>query len=307
MSGSSRLQRALIAAYPPGFRHRYGDELTSLVADADPRWRDSVDLLLGMGRAWVNPVFGGAEVEQRRSRLQTTTITVLVAWCASVLAAADFSKAVDDPPLHGLRGVAGTAYNVGIVGVEATAAAVLLAGFVFWLAVIVPALRAQRRDVVVPALAPALIVAAWLGITGLVALFAHHEVPRSGVALTWPHGALVLAVLLAWVAATMACVAGCAASAAVALRRARLEVAWLAASTVFAALVAVAITTQATVSVICLVNLTRVGGGLDPRSAVFATGSAVIVVTVTLMAAVSVTRGLRGLRSGPPAPLSPTT
>jgi hypothetical protein len=307
MSGVTRLHRALIAAYPPAFRQRYGDELASLVADTGPRWRDTVDLLLGVGRAWMTPVFGGSEVEQRRARLQTTTVTVLAAWCASVLAAAGFSKAVDDPPLPGLRGVAGTAYNVGTVSVEVTAAAVLLAGFVFWLAVIVPALRAQRRDVAVPALAPALIVAAWLGITGLVALFAHHEVPRSGLALTWPRGAIALAVLLAWVVATAACVAGCAASAAVALRRARLEVAWLAASTVFAALVAAAIAAQAAVSVICLVTLTRVDGGLDPRSAVFATGSAVVVVAVTLMASVSATRGLRGLRSEPPAPLSPTT
>jgi hypothetical protein len=183
----------------------------------------------------------------------------------------------------------------------------MLTGFVFWLAVIVPALRAKRRDVVVPALAPALIVGVWLGITGLVALFAHHDVPRSGVALTWPRGALVLAVFIAWVVATVACVAGCAASAAVALRRARLRVAWLAASTVFAVLVAIGIATQAAVSVTCLVSLSRPGGGLDPRTAVFSTGSVVIVVAVTLTAAVSVTRGLRGLRSGPGAPPTPTT
>ena len=49
----------------------------------------------GLGGAGTS---AGHAVEQRRSRLQTTTITVLAAWCASMLAAAGFSKAVDDPP-----------------------------------------------------------------------------------------------------------------------------------------------------------------------------------------------------------------
>ncbi len=297
----------LVGAYPPSFRHRYGDELASLVSDTETRWRDSIDLALGVCRAWVTPVFGGAAVEQRRARLQATTVTVFVAWCASVVAAGGFSKAVDDPPLRALHGTAWTAYDAGTFVVEITAAAVLLTGLVFWLAVVVPAIREKRRDVVVPALAPALYVAAWLGITGVVAVIANHAVPRGGVALTWPRGALVLAVFVAWIVVTVACVAGCAVSAAVALRRARLEVTWLAASTVFALLVAIGIAAQATVSVICLASLAGTGGGLDPRTAVLSTGSVVIVVAVTLLAAVSVRRGVRGLRSGPPAPVTGST
>lgn len=211
MSIAARLQRLLVAAYPPSFRRRYGDEVASLVEDGDARWHDVLDLALGVGRAWVAPVFGGDGVEQRRSRLHATTVTVLAAWCASVVAAAGFAKAVDDPPLRGLAGPAGSAYGIGTVVVEATAAAVLATGFVFWLAVIVPALRRRRRDVVAPALAPAVFVLAWLGVTGLVALFARHNVPRAGLALTWPHGALVLTVLGAWAALTLACIAGCAA------------------------------------------------------------------------------------------------
>jgi hypothetical protein len=150
VKAGQRLQRALVASYPPTFRRRYGAELTSLVEDNDARWRDSVDLALGVGRAWVAPVFGGTALEQRRSRLQTTTITVLAAWCASLLGAGAFSKAVDDPPLPGLHGAALTAYDVGTIVVEATAAAVLLAGFAFWLTVIVPALR--RADIEIPRL-----------------------------------------------------------------------------------------------------------------------------------------------------------
>lgn len=309
MSVRTRLAHVLVAIYPPSFRHRYGDELTALVEDAGPSWRDSVDLALGVGRAWVAPVFGGSALEQRRSRLQTTTTTVLGTWCASLLAAAAFSKAVDDPPLPGLHGVALTAYDIGTVVVEATAAAVLLAGFAFWLTVIVPALRARRRDVALPALAPALIVGVWLGITGLVALLAEHIVRRRSIALSWPRGALTLTVLLVWVAITVVCAAGCAASAAVALRRAYVEVTRLRVSTFVAGLATVGIAAQAAASVVCLATLLRARdvGGVGPREGFFSAGSVVVVVVVTAIAGVSAVRGLGALRPGPGKPLGHTT
>jgi hypothetical protein len=295
--GSLRLQRLLLAAYPPSFRARYGDELASLVEDNGSRWRDSVDLAFGVARAWAVPVFPGAALEQRRARLQATTITVLAAWCASLIAAAGFSKAVDDPPLRGLHGAAKTAYASGAVVLEVTAASVLAAGFAYWLAVIVPAWRARRRDIVVPAVAPGLIVGAWLGVTGLVALFAQHNVrPAGNVALTWPRGALILAVLAAWLALTLACVAGCAASATLALRRARLSARRLASSTVFAGVATLGVGAQATASIVCLVLLVRAGGGLGLRDAVFSFGPIAILLVATVVAVVSVSRGFRVLR-----------
>jgi hypothetical protein len=303
-----RLERLVVAAYPPSFRDRYGDELASLVHDIGPRWGDVFDLALGLGRAWAAPVFGGAPIEARRSRLQATTITVLAAWCASLIAAAGFSKSVDDPPLRGLHGMAGTAFHTGALVVEVTAVAVLATGFVFWLSLIVPALRGGRRDVVVPALAPGLIVGAWLGVTGLVALFARHVVPSSGnVALTWPRGVVILAVLVAWMAITTLSVAGCATTASVALRRARMSASRLASSTVVAGVATVGIAAQATAAFVCLVILLRAGGGLDPRATVFSIGAVALLVTVTVVAAVSVARGLRVLRPGPGAPLGRTT
>lgn len=298
MKARERLQRVLVASYPPSFRRRYGDELASLVEDNDSPWRDSVDLALGVGRAWVAPVFGGAPLEQRRARLQTTTTTVLGAWCASLLAAGAFAKAVDDPPLSGLHGGALTAYDIGTVVVEATAAAVLLAGFAFWLTVIIPALRARRRDVALPALAPALIVGVWLGITGLVALFAEHIVRHRSIALSWPRGALTLTVLLAWGAVTVVCAAGCAASAAVALRRAHVEFTRLRVSTFVAGLATVGIAAQAAASVVCLAALLRARdvGGVGPRDGVFSAGSVVVVVVVAAVAGVSAVRGLGAMR-----------
>jgi hypothetical protein len=300
VTAPGRLSQLLVEVYPPSFRQRYGAELETLVADAGSGWRDSADLALGVCRAWVAPAFGGTPLEQRRSRLQATTITVLAAWSASLVAAAGLAKAVDDPRLPGLHGTAWTAYTVGGVVVEVTAGAVLAAGFAYWLAVMVPAVRARRRDVVVPAVAPAFIVGVWLGTTGLVALFAHHWVRRSNVALTWPHGAVVLAVLVAWLAVTLACVVGCAASAALALRRAHLSAARLAPTTVFAGLAAGGVSAQAVAGVVCLGTLVRAGGGLYRRDAVFSIGAVVLLVSAAVIAAVSAARGLRALRPEPP-------
>jgi len=306
MKAVRRFQRLLVGAYPPSFRRRYGDELASLVEDSGSGWRDVLDLARGVCRAWVVPVFGGNPVAQRRARLQATTITVLAAWCTSVLAAAGFAKAVDDPPLRALHGAAWTSYDVGLVVVGCTAAVVLLTGFAFWLVVTIPAVRARRRAIVAPAMAPAVFVGAWLGVTGLVALFAHHNVPPAGVALTWPRGVLVLAVFFAWMAVTVVCVVGCAGGAALALRRSQLSVRGLAASTVVATGAAAAITAQAVASAVCLITLLH-AGGIDPRDAVLSAGSVALFVGATSVAAVSVKRGLGALRSGPPAPLSHTT
>jgi hypothetical protein len=292
----ARLQHLVLAAYPPSFRHRYGDELAALVADGGRGGRDTVDLVLGAARAWASPVFGGDPGEQRRTRLQASTITVLAAWCASLVGAAGFSKSVDDPRLPGLHGAAWTAYDIGVVVLEITAAVVLVTGFVYWLGVIVPALRARRRDIVVPAAAPALFVVVWLGITGLVGLFARHVVPTGQTPLTWPRGALILAVLVGWALLTLACVVGCAGSATVALRRASLSAHRLAGSTVVAGLAVVGVAVQMVAGAVCLAGLLRAGGGLGPRDTVFSSGCLAVLAMATAVASVSAARGLRVLR-----------
>jgi hypothetical protein len=299
MTPPSRPARALVRAYPPRFRARYGEELTALVAEAGGGWRQHADLARGALRAWADPCFAGDRAEQRRARLQTTTTTVLVAWCASLLAAAGFSKAVDDPRLPGLHGAAWAAYGTGTVAVEALAGVVLVAGFVCWLAVVVPAARRRRRDVLVPAVAPAAIVLGWFGVTGLVALFAHHVIRRGSVALTWPHGALVLAVLVAWLVVTVVCAFGCAAAAALALRRAGLSDDGLARTTVVAAVAGAGVAVQGVAATVCLVLLLGTGGGLAARDIVFSAASAAVLLVATTTAAVSGARGLAALRTVP--------
>jgi len=176
---------------------------------------------------------------------------------------------------------------------------VLAAGFVCWVAVVVRATRPYRRDVLVPALAPAAIVAGWLGATALVALFAHHVVRRHSVALTWPRGVLVLAVLVAWATVTVACAFGCAAAAALALRRSRLGDGGLARTTMVAAVAGVGVAVEAVAATVCLALLLRRGGGLAPRDAVFAAGSLAVLLVATATAAVSGARGVAAVRTAP--------
>jgi len=305
VSTPTRVERVLLAAYPPGFRSRYGDELAALVAEGGSRWRDRADLARGAARAWMAPSFAGDAAEQRRARLQATTTTVLVAWCASLLAVAGLSKSVDDPRLPGLHGAAWTAYGTAFVALEVLAGVVIAAGFVCWVAVVVPAARARRGDVLVPAIAPAPIVLAWLGVTLLVALFAQHVGRRHSVALTWPRGAGVLAVLVAWLAVTLVCAFGCAAAAALALRRARLSEARLVRTTLVAALATVGVAVQAVAGTLCLVMLLGAGGGLAPRDAVFSAGSVAVLLVASAVAALSTARGLAAMRADPPSPVRP--
>jgi len=299
MTTRARLRAALLRAYPPSFRARYGEELAALAGDSDRGWRDHLDLARGALRAWTVPAFGGDGAERRRARLEATTLTVLAAWSASLLAAATFSKAVDDPPLAGLRGATWDAGRTA-TGVAVVLGAVVLAtGFATWLALMVPAVRARRRDVVLPAVAPAAAVVLWLGVTALVGLFARHLPVRGSPALTWPRGALVLGVLAAWAALTFLCAAACVGAAGLALRRAGLSAPRLARTTLVAALATAGLVVQAAAAAYCLALLTGPHGGLDPHDAVLATAAVVVLVGAALTASVSAGRAVRALRVGP--------
>jgi hypothetical protein len=153
--------------------------------------------------------------------------------------------------------------------------------------------------VLVPAVAPAAIVLGWFGVTGLVALFAHHVIRGGSVALTWPHGALVLAVLVAWLVVTVVCAFGCAAAAALALRRAGLSDDGLARTTVVAAVAGAGVAVQGVAATVCLVLLLGTGGGLAARDIVFSAASAAVLLVATTTAAVSGARGLAALRTVP--------
>ena len=54
MTGSRRLHRLILRAYPRDWRRRYGDELLALLAERGSGWQDVPDLLAGAADAWLN-------------------------------------------------------------------------------------------------------------------------------------------------------------------------------------------------------------------------------------------------------------
>ena len=91
-----RFARRVLRWYPPSFRARYGDELDALVDSLPGSARTTADLLWGAVRAWVRPVFPGADGTRRR--LLASVSTTWIAWCAGFLVAPAVNKALLDPP-----------------------------------------------------------------------------------------------------------------------------------------------------------------------------------------------------------------
>ncbi|MDQ0029991.1 hypothetical protein [Arthrobacter bambusae] len=91
-----RFARRVLRWYPPSFRARYGDELDELVDSLPGSARTTADLLWGAVRAWVRPVFPGADGLRRR--LLASVSTTWIAWCAGFLVAPAANKALLDPP-----------------------------------------------------------------------------------------------------------------------------------------------------------------------------------------------------------------
>jgi hypothetical protein len=92
----------VLAAYPPWFRERYGDELAALSDDHGRSARATADLAVGAARAWARPAFAGSPVEVRRSRLLASVSTVWVCWCVVVVGTMTTLRLLEDPAAPGL-------------------------------------------------------------------------------------------------------------------------------------------------------------------------------------------------------------
>ena len=119
--------RALaLAAYPPWFRERYGDELAALAQDHGPSARATADLALGAARAWVRPSFTGSPVEVRRLRLLASLSTVWVSWCVVTVGTMATLRLFEDPAAPGLDVQTSGWVLMGHVSTAATAVAAVL-------------------------------------------------------------------------------------------------------------------------------------------------------------------------------------
>jgi len=117
-----RHTRALLAAYPPSFKERYGPEQRGLLEDAGSAG-SSWDLSIGVVRAWLRPTFGQRGSTWQRNRLLATASTVWVMWIAAFFGGLTYSRLVNDPPVPALKTgwgatlnrIATSAYLVGVV------------------------------------------------------------------------------------------------------------------------------------------------------------------------------------------------
>jgi hypothetical protein len=297
----SPLHRVLLALYPADFRARYGEELAALVADCEGGWRVNLDLAVGAAKARLNPDFVISQPEGRRLRLQATTSTVFALWAWSILAVAVFARAVDDQPVPGLRSWGWGAYAAGTAIFDLSAFVILLAGFAYWLRVVIPAVRTKNKRTLVPAVVPVAVVLLWLAGTGLLAAATHHI--QAGnyrhISAQGPHTAGGWAVLTAYAAVTVICVGACTISVQRALNHAELPERLLMASSLVGAAAATAL---AAVAVCAAASVTRVLliGGIPLGDELTAIGAVCFLVLTSVSAAVSSRRGLITLRTSPP-------
>jgi hypothetical protein len=190
MTGDPRLVRVLLACYPAGWRHRYGDEYAELLCDSNISHRPAliVDSLRGAVRA-----HGGALMSNR------SPMTVAV-WATGLFTVAGigFQKLSED--FHGVAGgalltvvVAAAVALVALMVAAAPTAAVLLRGrdTHVWRYVAVPVLGA----------------AVWYGALRIALVLGGHDSVHSapnvgGFSLIAVVGVAVMAAS-AWAAATV--------------------------------------------------------------------------------------------------------
>jgi hypothetical protein len=146
VTAPTRVQRLVLAAYPPSFRERYGDELAALCEDVGPSPRATFDLALGVLRTWLSPVYPADPAERRRRRLASTAATVWVCWCAVFVGTgATMRMQVDGPPpgFDPQQGGWLVASDAATVAVAIGWVLVVIAGA--WIGI--PALRHGPREV----------------------------------------------------------------------------------------------------------------------------------------------------------------
>ena len=293
----SWVQRAVLAAYPPRFKARYGAELADLVPESGRGWRDTADLARGAAKEWVQPTFLGDPDERRRLRLQATTATVFLSWSVATVATAVFARGVDDQPVPGLRSWGWSAYRVGSIEFELAAALIGITGFLYWLRVVGPAWRRREYRILVPAVLPVGVVAGWLAVTGSLSYFfngSHFHQAGSPPGPSSFGGWLVLTLYGVF---TVTCAMVCSGSVVRALQRAGLSAQLLTRSTVVASVATAALIALTVTMAVCLTRVLMIGG-LTSWDTFLAVTPTVALGTMCVTSVTSTARGLRALVVG---------
>lgn len=295
----SRLQRLVLSAYPEQFRQHYGEEFATVVADCGAGWRVTVDLALGAVKAHLVGDTSLAEPGRGKQRLETTTATVFALWAWGAAAMSLFAWAVDAGPVPGLKAWGRVAYAAGNVVLSLAAVGVFAICVVYWLLVMVPAIRSRDWATVRPAaLAPAVVVL-WLGGTGSLAFATNHIRPGNYRHITaqGPHTAAGWALLVLYGLFTAACMIVCTVSARRALRRAELPSPLLRLSSVAAIATAGALAATTACAAVCAARVLMVGG-ISALGELGTIGPVCFLLVASLAASTSSLRGLRAVRFG---------
>jgi len=134
-----------LAAYPPSFRERYGEELAALSEDHGRSRRATADLAVGAARAWVRPTFARSPAEVRRLRPLSSISTVWVCWCVVVVGTMATLRLLEDPAAPGLD-----VQTPGwVLAGHLTTAAIAIAAVLITAAGAAPGWRAMRSSAVV--------------------------------------------------------------------------------------------------------------------------------------------------------------
>jgi hypothetical protein len=298
----SRLYRLILAIYPERFRDRYGDELASVAADCGGGWRVTFDLAVSAIKARLNPDPITPGPDRAPLRLESTTNTVFALWAWSVMAVGLFAWAVQNQPAPGLRSWGWGAYAAGNIIFWLSAAVILLAGFLYWLLVVVPAIRTRNGATLIPAVVPAAVVMLWLAATGVLAVATNHIQPGNYRNMTAqaPRTAGGWTLLALYSLLTVACVTVSTTSARRALRKAELSPRMLIVSLVVAVGASGALAAITACAAICVLRVLMIGG-VGTRDAIAAIGPVCFLLLASTAAATSSVRGLRCVRTGPDA------
>jgi hypothetical protein len=296
----SRLHRVILGIYPERFRHRYGDELASVAADCGRGWRVTFDLAVWAIKARLNPDPITPGSDRSRLRLESTTNTVFALWVWSVVAVGLFAWAVENQPAPGLRSWGWGAYAAGNVIFWLAAAAILIVGFVYWLLVVVAALRTRNGASLIPAVVPMAVVVLWLAGTGGLAIATHHIQPGNYRNMTAqaPRTAGGWALLVVYALFTVACVTVSTSSVRRAMRSAELTATMLSVSVVVAVAASGALAAITACAAICVIRVLMIGGigSLDAMAAVV---PVCFLLLASTAGATSSVRGLRAVRTRP--------
>jgi hypothetical protein len=192
-----RLARAVLRAYPLGFRRRYGPELEALLAETPVTARVLVDLVRGALLAHLRGAGASAEVGLE-DRLRASASGLLGCWVTVAAAVCAYAKSTEDPPFAAAAH-AHPALGAAHAAITALAALSCVAVVVGAAPLILVALREARREPRLRRLLGRAAVAAGLFalLTALLVALAHAE----------PGATVAGGAFIAWALAGVACAA----------------------------------------------------------------------------------------------------